>query len=227
MMLNFLQIALTNECNFSCWHCPMGKWRNSEQPKFPLNNGELVAFLSRYVNPKEWVVELTGGEPTMYEGFDELVKWLSENGYYTLVKTNGSNPVGKYKNVKACSAFHRLNEPPKYYDEILIVDKIQREEKEAYCKEHGIPYKVIGYNKENFDNASCGFKFIAFINPAGHNLSCPAGKAVQMEDGCDDYGRINHREFFYSRCCPTCKAAVDAWRFLPESVKEAGGCHTE
>jgi len=225
-MLNFLQIALTNECNFSCWHCPMGKWRNSTRPKFPLRNDELIPFLDRYVDPASWVVELTGGEPTLYEGFDELVDWLSGKGYYTLVKTNGSNPVPRHDNVKACSAFHRLAEPPRHYDEILIVDKIDREAKEEYCKANGIPYKVIGYNKENFDNSTCGFTFVAYINPAGHNMSCPADRPAQMEEGCEDWGRINHREFFYGRCCKSCKAAVDAWRFLPEKVKEAGRCHT-
>jgi hypothetical protein len=218
-MINFLQIAITNECNFSCWHCPMGKWRNSEKPKFPLNNGELLPFLERYVDPKKWVIELTGGEPTLYEGFDELLEWMSTHGYYTLVKTNGSNPVKHYDNVKVCAAFHRLEQPPRYFDEYLIVDKIQREEKEAYCKERGIPYKVIGYNKENPDDATCGFTFVAFVNPAGHNLSCPADRPAQLVEGCDDYGRINHREFFYGRCCKTCKAAVDAWRFLPDEIK--------
>lgn len=217
-MINFLQIALTNACNFSCWHCPMGRWRNSERPRFPLNNSELIPFLKRYVDPKTWVIELTGGEPTLYEGFDELLKWLSDSGYYTLVKTNGSNPIAKYPNVKVCAAFHRLEEPPANFDEYLIVDKIQREEKEQYCKNHNIPYKVIGYNKENPDGAECGFTFVAFINPAGHNCSCPADDPTQFIVGDDDVGRINHREFFYGRCCPRCKAAVDAWRFLPRRI---------
>lgn len=197
----------------------MGKWRNSSKPRFPINNGELIPFLERYVDSAKWVVELTGGEPTLYEGFDKLLEWLSTNGYYTLVKTNGSNYVKHYKNVKVCAAFHRLEQPPKNFDEYLIVDKIQRDEKEAYCKEHCIPYKVIGYNKENPDNSECGFTFIAFINPAGHNLSCPADIPAQLVEGCEDYGRINHREFFFGRCCNTCKAAVDAWRFLPDEMK--------
>jgi len=197
----------------------MGEWRNSEAPRWPLHNGELIPFLERYVKPNEWVIELTGGEPTLYEGFDELLEWLSTNGYYTLVKTNGSNTICKRKNVKICSAFHRIDKPPKYFDEYLIVDKIQSDEKVAYCKANGIPYKVIGYNKENPDKAECGFTFIAFINPAGHNLSCPADRPSQLLEWCDDYGRINHREFFYGRCCKICKAAVDAWRFLPDDIK--------
>lgn len=197
----------------------MKEWRNSEAPRWPLCNGELFPFIERYVKPSEWVIELTGGEPTLYEGLDELLDWLSEKGYYTLVKTNGSNPICNRKNVKICSAFHRLEQPPKYYDEYLIVDKIQSDEKVAYCKDNGIPYKVIGYNKENPDNARCDFKLISFINPAGHNLSCPADVPRQIVRDGEDVGRINHTDIITKPCCGSCKAAIDAWRFLPDEIK--------
>ena len=122
-MINFIQISLTNKCNFSCWHCPMGKWRNSAPPRFPLCNKELFDFFSKYLDPSLWVVELTGGEPSLYGGLDYLLQWLSARGYYTLVKTNGSNNINHYDNVKIVAAFHQLLEPPKCFDEILIVDK--------------------------------------------------------------------------------------------------------
>ena len=219
-MLNFLQISLTNRCNFSCWHCPMKEWRNTE-PKFPLNNGELVPFLERNVAPEEWVVELTGGEPTLYGGFDELLEWLSEHGYYTIVKTNGSNRIMHYENVKVCAAFHNIERPPKFYDEFLIVDRIYSERKIAYCKEHGIPYKVVGYDKENPDGASHGFTYISFINAAGHGCDCPAKSPLQKEnaDGSHDFGRITDAPMQKSPCCKNCKAAIDAWRFLPEETR--------
>lgn len=221
MPLNFLQISLTNRCNFSCWHCPMGKWHNSLTPRFPLDNQTLIPFLNHFVNPIEWVVELTGGEPTLYEGFDDLCRWLSSNGYYTLVKTNGSNYICKYKNIKICSAFHKLKEPPKYYDEYLIVDKIESSEKVAYCEEHNIPYRVIGFGTENPDNATHCFKYTGYINPAGHNCVCQAVPPIEdlQNDGID-YNRIDHRSFFYGKCCSYCKAAIDAWRFLPDFIKE-------
>ena len=220
MALNFLQISLTNKCNFDCHTCPMGRWRN-QVPRFPINNGELIPFLEREVNPKEWVVELTGGEPSLYEGLDELLQWLSSHGYYTLVKTNGSGNIRHYQNVKICAAFHRLNEPPKNFDEYLIIDKLQREEKETYCKEHGIAYKVIGLDKENFDNSTHGFGKIAFVNAAGHCCRCQAVPPTEalLEDESDDMNRINHSELIYGNPCPSCKAALDAWKFLPEGIR--------
>jgi hypothetical protein len=85
----------------------------------------------------------------------------------------------------------------------------------------GIPYKVIGYNKENPDDASHGFTYISYINGAGHNCSCPAKQPIQKENesGTYDSGRIVDEDLQKSPCCKTCKAAIDAWRFLPDRVK--------
>jgi organic radical activating enzyme len=192
----------------------MGKWRNAEKPRWPLDNATLLPYLKKYVQPSMWAVELTGGEPSLYPEIDELLHWLSDNGYRTLVKTNGSGDLPHLPNVKLVAAFHRLEEPPKNFDEYLIVDKIQREEKEAYCKEHGIPYKVIGYNKENPDNARHGFVLCAFINPAGHQVGCLAARPNERVEGDTDMNRIDHRPLVAQACCPHCKAAIDAWRFL-------------
>lgn len=197
----------------------MKQWRNSEAPRFPLCNRELLPFLERYVKPSEWVIELTGGEPSLYPEIDELLHWLSDTGYKVLVKTNGSGNLPHLPNIKIVAAFHQLGNPPKNFDEYLIVDKIQSEEKVAYCKEQGITYRVIGYNKENPDNARCGFTLISFINPAGHNFSCPADVPRQILRDGEDVGRINHTDIITKLCCENCKAAIDAWRFLPDEVK--------
>lgn len=213
--MNFLQISLTNKCNFGCWHCPMGKWRNYTPPRWPLCNAELIPWLDKYVNKGEWLIELTGGEPSLYPEIDELLHWLSDTGYKVLVKTNGSGNLPHLPNIKIVAAFHQLGNPPKNYDEYLIVDKIDREAKEEYCQANGIPYKVIGFNKENPDGATHGFKLCAFLNNAGHQVGCAARRVVEdvRSDGVD-YRRINKRGLYPMTCCPHCKAAIDAWRFL-------------
>ena len=203
----------------------MSGWRN-KPPRYQITNEELIPFLSTYVPASEWVIELTGGEPTLYSGFEDLLYWLSNAGYYTLVKTNGTNPIAHYENVKICSAFHRLNEPPKYYDDILIVDKVQREEKESYCKEHNIPYHVVGFYQEDPDGMTHKFANFAFINPDGYNPGCQAGKRFCLENDNDGNNRITNREFVYNACCPTCKTAIDAWRFLPDEIKARRFQHT-
>lgn len=201
----------------------MGKWRNSPSPRFPLNNQELIDFFNRYLDPIVWIVELTGGEPSLYDGFGSLLEWLSNNRYYTLIKTNGSNLIKHYDNVKIVAAFHKLQEPPKCFDEILIVDKIDSVAKKQYCESNGIPYHIIGYNTENPDGAVHGFTNCAYINNAGHETTCKAMPPVERvsEDGID-YGRIDRNPFFSGKCCARCKAAIDAWRFLPDEIKSRG-----
>lgn len=210
--MNFLQIALTTECNRGCWHCPMKNYLHKKQ-KFPMNNSELIPFLQKYIEPSNWVIELTGGEPSLYPEIEDLVDFLSERGYYTIIKTNGIKEIKPHKNVIRVAAFHDYDNPPKYYDQYLIIDKIDRERKEEYCKAHGIPYKVIGYNKENFDHATHGFQSIAFINPAGHQINCPADTPLTRERDGIDYNRITHKPLTKQACCKECKAAIDAWRY--------------
>ena len=191
-----------------------GKWRNSDEPRWLLDNATLLPWLEKYIQPNRWVVELTGGEPSLYDGIDELMQWLSDNGYHTLVKTNGTGDLEHLPNTTIVAAYHRLEEPPQNYDVYLIVDKIEREEKEAYCKANGIPYKVIGYEKENPDGATHGFDLCAFVNPAGHQVGCLAVPPHERVVNGIDYNRISHRPLVAQPCCPHCKAAIDAWRFI-------------
>ena len=212
--MNFLQISLTNRCNFHCWHCPMGQWRNSDEPRWPLDNATLIPWIENNVRPDMWVVELTGGEPSIYPEIKELMRWLDSHGYRVLVKTNGSGDLEHLPNTTIVAAYHRLEEPPQNYDIYLIVDKIEREEKEAYCIANDIPYKVIWYEKENPDGATHGFDLCAFINPAGHQTGCLAAPPHERVVDGIDYNRISHRPLVAQPCCPHCKAAIDAWRFL-------------
>lgn len=213
-MMNLLQISLTTRCNYRCRYCPVEQWRNVP-PRKPLCNEELIPFLERAVKPDSWVVELTGGEPSLYEGIDELLEWLAGHNYRTLVKTNGTGNMPHFPGVTLVAAFHKLEEPPKNYDQYLIINTDGRAEKEAYCNEHKIPYKVIGYNRDNFDSSTHGYRLCAFINPAGHQIPCQAQKADEhIVDGVD-IARIDHKNILTAmECCPHCKAAIDAWKFF-------------
>lgn len=209
--MNFLQISLTSKCNLKCKTCPMAVWRNTDNEPFVLTNERLFPWLKKWIHPNEWLIELTGGEPALYKGINKLCAWLFENGYNTLIKTNGLLEIKPVPHVRRIAAFHQLDNPPRYFDEILIVDKLEREAKEVYCKEHGLTYRVIGFNKENPDGATHGFDKILYVDPHGHAIGCPAC-TVRWEEGFDPY-TIEHKMPVPVSCCKECKAAVDAWRF--------------
>lgn len=210
--MNFLQIALTTKCNLECAYCAIANYRNTDDLPFILTPSRIISWLFLNVNANEWVIELTGGEPSLFEGIEELCRWLSDHGYTTLIKTNGLLEIHPYPHIKRVGAFHNLAKPPVYFDEILIINNEERQEKESYCRKMGWEYKVIGYNKENPDGASHKFKKISFVDPHGHNVACPACP-ILWKSGYDPY-TIEHRRFVKGMCCPQCKAAIDAWRFL-------------
>jgi molybdenum cofactor biosynthesis enzyme MoaA len=172
----------------------------------------LIPWLNENIEPSDWIVELTGGEPALFKDIDRLCKWLSDNKYRTLVKTNGLLEIKSYPYVSRIAAFHNLDNPPKFFDIILIIDKLDREAKELYCNEHNWPYKVIGFNKENPDGAHHGFDKIAFIDPHGHNVPCPSCP-ILWKSGDDPYV-IERKPLSKGHCCSKCKAAIDAWRFI-------------
>lgn len=146
---------------------------------------------------------------------DEILNWLLEDSTPEVKLRTLKEYLGLPDDHERVILAHQLGNPPKNFDEYLIVDKIDREAKEEYCQANGIPYKVIGFNKENPDGATHGFKLCAFLNNAGHQVGCAARRVVEdvRSDGVD-YRRINKRGLYPMTCCPHCKAAIDAWRFL-------------
>lgn len=216
--MNYLQICLTSKCNRNCWHCPMAQYRNTDDKDYHLTNEVLIPWLERNIKPDMWLVELTGGEPTLYDGISELLDWLAEHNYRVHIRTNGIIPIHPRNGLTRIVAFHDLKNPPEVFDQILIIDKIDSAEKIAYCEAHHYPYKVIGKDKENFDGASHKFKYIAMVEPTCHHTRCPACQPtprIEERDGkLVDVTRMEFEQFSVAECCPHCKAAIDAWRFL-------------
>ena len=82
----YLNVYLTNACNLHCVHCFMNagiklehelsveKWKEVLRD-FSQADGEFVTF--------------TGGEPTMYDGFEEIVTFAHQLGLNVTVLSNG------------------------------------------------------------------------------------------------------------------------------------------
>lgn len=84
-------------CNLKCEWCD-----TDVSPRFELSAVQILEELRQY-NIRR--VILTGGEPTVQTGIEELVALLKKEGYYIAVETNGTNEPGWFGFVDyiACS----------------------------------------------------------------------------------------------------------------------------
>jgi len=209
--MNLLQISLTNKCNKSCSYCPIEKWRNKEEYPNLLTNERLIPLLEN-LNPKEWAIELTGGEPALYPELNELLAWLETRGFSGVVKTNGSLPICKVPHFKIVAAFHDLNNPPECYDEILIISHTPDfKEKIARCLREGVVYRVIEKDThyKATDNVKTNIEKIMFINPAGCKSECSAGSSRIL---------LEYDSLPYRTACKGCKSAIDFEKFFTEEL---------
>lgn len=157
--MNLLTIYPIQSCNLHCYYCPMKKWTYPvNDPSNRLNNEALFKWIDEYFDPKEWLIEISGGEPGVYPEIDSLVKGLSERGFYGLIKTNGIRPIPKTDTFLRIAAWHEskdINNPPGYADEMLIIRNPNDcwKDKAKYCKEHGIPYKEVPFREFHIEAA--------------------------------------------------------------------------
>lgn len=83
-----IYLVLTERCNLTCSHCirDSSPYR-SETAELVLMQGALSQIKQEY---PEATVLLTGGEPTIYKGFDILLDTCISYGLDTIVNTNGA-----------------------------------------------------------------------------------------------------------------------------------------
>ncbi len=84
-------------CNLSCSYCDT-KWANCKDTE------------AKHMSPQElseWVMQqrvinvtLTGGEPLLQKGIEELIELLAGNGIRVEIETNGSIPLEKFAALK-------------------------------------------------------------------------------------------------------------------------------
>jgi MoaA/NifB/PqqE/SkfB family radical SAM enzyme len=211
--VNLLQISLTNKCNIACACCPIAKWRNS--PAFPntLANEILIPFLEERIDPNEWRIELTGGEPALYGGLPELLQWLQQRGYKGLVKTNGTLPIPSVPGFRRVAAFHDLENPPSWFDEILIIrnpeDAAAYVERELVCIQNNWKYTFIDYSGGLlYGRFKHSYSGTLFITPDGKLRKCNADKKTE-----------NHLPNWIEprKLCEACKTACDFEIFMSEA----------
>lgn len=136
---------------------PDGRRRNG------ITNELLLKWLAMYLDPKEWFIEITGGEPSLYPEISELLAELNNRGYKGIIRTNGSKRLPGYSNFKRVVAWHdpldsensTVKQKPTRYDYVLILENPDDDwqEKEKYCKKNDIPYVVFPYKRFHTDQS--------------------------------------------------------------------------
>lgn len=93
--MTYFLISLTNKCNKSCDYCVVKQWRNN--PAYPdkITAEDVIAFLAKEARAGD-IVELTGGEPTLFPNLNNLLDFCKELRLKVIMRTNGLN-LGEWR----------------------------------------------------------------------------------------------------------------------------------
>jgi organic radical activating enzyme len=93
----FVEWKLHDKCNYDCPFCGDENkkgvigWQDFE------TNKQIIDSIAAACQDKPFWIQLTGGEPTLYPKFIELVKYMKEKGAYTSLISNGSRTIRWWK----------------------------------------------------------------------------------------------------------------------------------
>lgn len=158
--MKLLELILYQSCNYDCFDCPMKKWLYQPDECFAdgskknaITNKLLLKWIDKYLDPKEWFIEITGGEPGLYPEIKPLIPNLTNRGYKGLIRTNGSQIIPGLPSFRRIAAWHKDKPFPGSYDFILILENPNDDwkEKEQYCKKNNIPHVVFPYTNFGSD----------------------------------------------------------------------------
>jgi len=231
--VKLLTISLMMSCNRACYYCPVKKWlvpmgSPRERVVNRITNEALLKWLDKYISPRDWIIEITGGEPGLYPEIQTLIPELAGRGYRGLIKTNGTLPIPKSGAFQRVAAWHEGTEIPAQYDQILIIKnpKDDWKRKILYCEENGIPYQTVlfdrGYKGKRIDTSRCGVnKMLAVlhVNSFGMITPCSARlNPIKCQDIFTMFPPIPNNNLVSG--CPRCKNVADVEKFLPPDLRE-------
>lgn len=110
---------LTFKCNLRCEMC--GIWRQNDprwDRELPLHKWiELIDELAEIGCRR---LHLSGGEPTIYNGFVDIIKHAKEKGFYVSLNTNGASPENLIPEIcrYTDAVYLSLDAPDKKHDKI-------------------------------------------------------------------------------------------------------------
>jgi len=213
--MTYFLLSITNTCNKACAYCVVKPWLNNPEYPDKATAEDFIRFLQGEMVEGD-VVEITGGEPTLFHNFLVLFDFLKHRGAKVVLRTNGFN----------------LSRWRKSYDNMVVV-LAKHDSADEYMEErkrHLLPHDLVldgipddikqkEPNKPVFRNDSVSplqshpFQKSFFITNDG-KVRCMPCSDKDMGTIWDFKPRPYH-------CCRECPYMLGAWN-LVNRIKEAG-----
>jgi MoaA/NifB/PqqE/SkfB family radical SAM enzyme len=124
-----IQFTVSNKCNYHCLYCPP-KLNSGSTPLISIetyirfftdlikDNPEIMEYEKRFVG-------LTGGEPTIYPGIDNLIDYFKENKFNIGLDTNGSAKMDFWEKNLSKINMTNLSVHPRYANFKHVLDIVR------------------------------------------------------------------------------------------------------
>jgi len=93
-----IDLEITERCNFSCGFC-FGPVNNNSKDLSLMFWKKVIIYMK---NKGAKGIVFSGGEPTLFNNFEELVRFTKDNGLSIIVSSNGSNENTLYNVASYC-----------------------------------------------------------------------------------------------------------------------------
>ena len=130
-----IQFTVSNQCNYSCRYCPP-KLNNGSTPL--ISTETYIRFFTDLIKDNPEIMEydkrfvgLTGGEPTVYPGIDDLIDFFKQNNFNIGLDTNGSAKMDFWEKNLSKINMTNLSVHPRYanFKHVLEIVKLGIEKK--------------------------------------------------------------------------------------------------
>jgi hypothetical protein len=109
-----LSWMIHGQCNYRCSYCHKNNWGGSSRR---LEYDHAISFLERFLehySGRRIVVSFSGGEPTLWPHFAELVQWLHVRGISMGLTSNGSRGLSYFKKLAPLLSWLNLSYHPEF-----------------------------------------------------------------------------------------------------------------
>lgn len=119
-----LSWMIHGQCNYRCSYCHKNNWGGSSRR---LEFDHAISFLERFLEhykDRRIVVSFSGGEPTLWPHFAELVQWLHLRGISMGLTSNGSRGLSYFKKLAPLLSWLNLSYHPEFSNDQRFLETV-------------------------------------------------------------------------------------------------------